>query len=232
MKKLQMTAAVAAMALGLGMSVQAVDTSEEMRDTSSFDAIRLNGSMDIKISVGGKQSVKVIADSDIIEHIETEVRGDTLHVGLENGHYGRIKVMRVEITVPSLTAAGLYGSGDLTVTGAKADHFEMDLRGSGDAYFSKADFAELNINLKGSGDIEMKGACGAVSIELQGSGDIENGDLECRTADVSLRGSGDIEFFASEAADVEIHGSGDIVVRGEPAKINSRVRGSGDIVVR
>ncbi|WP_417450427.1 head GIN domain-containing protein [Kordiimonas sp.] len=232
MKILQTTVAVAATALGLGFAVQAADTSEEMREIPSFNEVRLSGSMDVEVTVGKKQSVKVIADSNIIEHLETDVRGDTLRIGLANGHYSRIKVMRVVITVPELVGAGVHGSGDLYVTGASAVDFNMDLQGSGDAVFKKAKFGKLDIELQGSGDIEMDGECDDLSIELHGSGDIELGDMKCKAAEVDLRGSGDVELFASDSADVGVHGSGDVVVRGEPAKINSRVRGSGDIVVR
>ncbi|WP_262692969.1 head GIN domain-containing protein [Kordiimonas aestuarii] len=233
MKKLQTTVAVAAMLLGFGMTAQAKDTSEEMRDVASFSEVQLNGSMDLEVTVGGSQSVKVIADSDIMSHIETEVRGDTLRVGLDNGHSHRnIKMMRVIVTVPELRGAGLRGSGDLHVTAAAADDFDLGLQGSGDVFFRKAKFGKLKIELQGSGDIDMEGTCDDLDIELQGSGDIDAGDLKCNTAEVDLRGSGDIEFFASQSADVGVHGSGDVVVRGEPAKLNSRVRGSGDIVVR
>ena len=232
MKKLQTTAAVAAMVLGFGMNAQAASTSEEMRDVSSFKEIRLMGSMDVEVAVGGKQSVKVIADSDIIEHLETTVSGDTLRVKLESGHYGNIKVMRVVITVPELVATSIQGSGDMYVDGAVADNFELDLQGSGDAVFKKAKFGKIDIDLQGSGDIELDGACEDITIDLQGSGDVDAGDLECKTGEVDLRGSGDVEFFATMSANVGVYGSGDVVVHGSPDKVNTRVRGSGDIIMR
>ncbi|WP_020400522.1 head GIN domain-containing protein [Kordiimonas gwangyangensis] len=232
MNKLQTTAAVAAMMLGFGMTANAADTSEEMRDVDAFKSIKLMGSMDVEVTVGERQSVKVIADSDIIDHLETSVSGDTLRVKLENGHYGHIKVMRVIVTMPEMTGASIQGSGDMIVTGAAADDFELELQGSGDATFKKAKFGKIDIELQGSGDIELDGSCDDIKIELQGSGDVDAGDLKCKTADVDLRGSGDIEFFASESAGVGVHGSGDVVVKGSPDKINSRVRGSGDIIMR
>jgi hypothetical protein len=232
MKKLQTTAAVAALMLGLGMNAQAADTSEEMRDVGAFKEIKLMGSMDVEVTVGEKQSVKVIADSDIIDHLETTVSGDTLRVKLENGHYGHIKVMRVIVTMPEMTGASIQGSGDMIVSGADAADFELELQGSGDATFKKSRFGKIDIELQGSGDNELDGPCDAIDIELQGSGDIDASDLKCKTGEVDLRGSGDIEFYANESANVGVHGSGDVVVLGSPDKINSRVRGSGDIIMR
>lgn len=232
MKKLQTTAIVAALLCGSSFGVQARDTAEQMRDVPSFKEVLLKGSMDVDITVGGAQSVKVVADDDIIDNIETEVRGDELHIGLESGSYRNIKVMRVVITMPEITGVDIHGSGDMQVRGAKADRFELGLKGSGDADFSDARFGTLEIGLQGSGDIELDGTCASIDVELHGSGDVDASDMECETARVSLRGSGDVEVFASKSADLGVHGSGDIVLRGEPEKLNSRVRGSGDITIR
>lgn len=233
MKLLRTTAAVAALALGTGLAAQAKDTSEETRDVGAFDEVQLNGSMDVEVKVGGEQSVRIVADSDIIDHIETEVRSGTLRIGLERGNsYRNIKKMIVYVTVPSLKGAALHGSGDMLVDDASADDFEIDLHGSGDMVFNDAKFGELEIELQGSGDIEIDGTCESVDIELQGSGDIEADDMACKSATVSLHGSGDVSVSASEAADVSVHGSGDVVIHGSPDKVRSKVRGSGDIELR
>ncbi|WP_417466095.1 head GIN domain-containing protein [Kordiimonas sp.] len=232
MKKLQTTAIVAALLCGTSFAAQARSTAEQVRDVPSFKEVSLHGSMDVEIAVGSSQSVKVIADDDIIDNIETEVRGDELRIGLERGHYSNIKVMRVVITMPEMTGANIHGSGDMIVKDVKADRFDLELQGSGDATFSDATFGDIEIELHGSGDIELDGTCTSIDIELQGSGDVDAGKLKCTGAKVSLRGSGDVEVYANESADVGVHGSGDIVVRGEPDKLNSRVRGSGDIIIR
>ncbi|NVJ97302.1 MAG: DUF2807 domain-containing protein [Alphaproteobacteria bacterium] len=233
MKLLRSTAAVAAIAIGAGFAVSAKDTSEEMRDVGSFDQVQLNGSMDVEVKVGGEQSVRVVADSDIISHIETEVRGGTLRVGLDNDHrHGNIKKMIVYVTVPSLKGAALHGSGDMIVEDAVADDFEVDLHGSGDMTLKDVKFGEVELELQGSGDIEIDGTCDAVEVELQGSGDIEADDMKCKSATVSVHGSGDVSVTASEEADISVHGSGDVVVSGSPDKLRSKVRGSGDIEMR
>lgn len=233
MKLLRTTAAVAALALGAGLTALAKDTSEENRDVGSFDEVQLNGSMDVEIRVGSAHSVRVVADSDIIDHIETEVRGDTLRVGLDRGHNHRnIKKMIVYVTVPALKGAALHGSGDMLVEKPEADSFEVDLHGSGDMILEDVKFGRVEIELQGSGDIEIDGTCETVDVELQGSGDIEADDMECKSASVSLHGSGDVSVHASEDADVSVHGSGDVVISGSPDKLRSKVRGSGDIELR
>jgi hypothetical protein len=231
-KHMQAGLTIAAMLAGAATGALADDTAEETRDVSSFNEVFVKGSMDVEIKVGGERSVRVVADSDIIDNVETEVRGDELHIGLERGHYGNINKMIVYITVPSLEGAGVHGSGDLYVENAKADEFELELHGSGDAVFKDAVIGEMDIQLQGSGDIEMDGSCDTIEVELQGSGDVDAGDFVCKAADVLLQGSGDVHVHATEEAEIKVHGSGDVVVSGEPGKVRSKVRGSGDIEIR
>lgn len=230
--------AVASVALmSAATMVSADEVAEEMRDVEAFTKVKLEGSMDVEVKVGGKQSVKVIADSDIIEYLRTRVHGGELEIDIKrnNGQrsiFRNIKKLKVEITVPSLEGAEVHGSGDMWIENVKADDFDLEVHGSGDAILEDADIKNLEVGLQGSGDIEMDGKCDDVRIELQGSGDIKGDKMKCKSADVMLQGSGDIDVFASDSADVTVRGSGDVSVAGKPDKIKSRVRGSGDIHVR
>jgi hypothetical protein len=206
------------------------DTSEEMRDVADFTSVSLNGSMDVNVSVGKETSVKVIADSDIIDYLETEVKNGRLIIDLEdNRSYRNIKKMQVIVTTPTLKSARLNGSGDMDVNNVEADTFEFELRGSGDANLTDFEVEKLELNLAGSGDIESDGSCKSLDISLRGSGDISGRKMKCDTADVSLRGSGDVQVFAEKSAKVNVRGSGDVDVYGDPDTLDSNVNGSGDV---
>ncbi|GHF10757.1 DUF2807 domain-containing protein [Kordiimonas sediminis] len=238
MNKLLATSACAALVVGAVMTnspfaLADTPTTTQERSVSSFDQVKLRGSMDVEIKVGPARSVTVIADSDIIDRIETEVEGDELVIGLERGHsYRNIRKMLVKVTVPDLTDVDLTGSGDMEITGLERKDFGMSLRGSGDITLKSADVDDLDINLKGSGDIVASGSCDTVTVNLAGSGDIDARDMRCKSADVTLKGSGDVTVYASDMADVLLQGSGDVSVHGDPDKVSSKVRGSGDVEVR
>jgi len=222
--------------LSAATMVAADEISEEMRDVDAFTKVKLEGSMDVEVKVGGEQSVKVIADSDIIEYLRTRVHGGELEIDIkhESGTrklFRRVKKMQVIITVPSLEGAEVHGSGDMIVEDAQAEKFVLEVHGSGDAVLENAKVETLEVELQGSGDIEVDGSCEDVRVELQGSGDVKATKMHCKAADVMLQGSGDVDVYATYSADVTVRGSGDIRVEGKPEKINSRVRGSGDIHV-
>jgi len=235
--KLLKTAVASVAVLSAAALVSANDISEATREVDSFTKVKLEGSMDVEVKVGPAQSVRVIADSDVIEYLRTEVHGGELEIELKHhkrnsGIFRRVEKMLVVVTVPSLESAEVQGSGDMIVEDVAGSRFELDVHGSGDAIVKNAKVETLNLDLQGSGDIEISGSCDDVRIELQGSGDIKADRMECKSADVMLMGSGDIGVFANVSADVTVRGSGDISVFGKPDKISSRVRGSGDIHVR
>ncbi|UTW59433.1 DUF2807 domain-containing protein [Kordiimonas sp. SCSIO 12603] len=231
MKFIKSAAVVAALS-AVSLTAMARDVAEQSRNVGSFTEVTLKGSMDAEITVGKERSVRVIADGDIIDRVITEVRGDTLYLEMEKGSYRNIKKLEVIITVPKLEAAGIYGSGDMSIENAKADSFELDLKGSGDAVLSGAEFGDFTIDLAGSGDINVEGSCSDLKLDLRGSGDVSARRMECESADVDLRGSGDISFYASKQAGVSVRGSGDVDVYGQPSNVRSNVRGSGDVNIR
>lgn len=234
-----LVAAVSSAAILAGaftMNVSADDTSEEVRSVESFSRIRNKGSFEVYVNVGPEQSVKVTADSDLIEYVETEVRGSTLHIQLEdrkgwNG-WRNIDVLRVDITVPSLESVRVDGSGDFEVRGVENDDFSANVNGSGDIDLIGAKTGRLSIDVKGSGDVEVSGTCTDIDVEVKGSGDVEARDMACANGDIGIMGSGDVAVTLNESVDVGIMGSGDVVVYGKPEKVSTRAMGSGDVVLR
>lgn len=227
---------VSTLAIAAGGGAFADDVVEEMRDVASFSKIKNKGSFEVFVTVGGAQSVKVTADSDVIEKIETEVRGGTLNIAMDadrswwrNNRVGR---MRLDITVPSLEAALVHGSGDFEINGVTDGDFEASVHGSGDISLNNATVRELNIDVKGSGDIVVSGTCEDIDVEVKGSGSLEARDMECVAGDVGIMGSGDVDIYLKEKVDVSIMGSGDVTVWGKPEQVKTRSMGSGEVTLR
>lgn len=237
MKTLVAAVSGAALLAGLAtVSVQADDPSEQMRSVEDFTRIRNKGSFEVYVNVGPEQSVKVTADSEIIESIETEVRGSTLHIQMEDGfkwrRYRDIDVLRVDITVPSLEAVRVDGSGDYEVRGVENAAFSANVNGSGDIDLIGAKTGRLSIDVKGSGDVEASGTCTDLDVEVKGSGDVEARDMTCENGDIGIMGSGDVSATLNASVDVGIMGSGDVVVYGKPDSVKTRAMGSGDVILR
>ncbi len=206
--------AIACLALGLSACVLNLgdvaggDLQTQTRTVEAFDAIAIEGAVDVEAKVGSALSVEVEADGKIIDKVETRVEDGTLHVSLEGGFHLNTGRMLVRVTVPSLKSIALSGSGDASVEGL--------------------DEASFAIAVSGSGDVEAGGEAESVSISVLGSGDVGARALEAEGASIVLQGSGDVSVTATETAQGSIQGSGDVTVHGG-ASCSITVTGSGDL---
>jgi len=182
----------------------------ETRSASGFTAIELAGSADVAVSFGDSESVVVEAEDNILPLIETIVQGSKLVIRTKaNTTISNSLPVRVTVTMKSLEAANLPGSGDITITGLKASSVDFDLPGSG------------NITADGTAD--------TVKVNMGGSGNVQCGDLQAKSVTVTQNGSGNTTVFASENMDINFSGSGNVIYRGNPAKVNKSVTGSGSV---
>jgi len=183
----------------------------DYRDVNEFNKIRISGSADLYITVGEKQSIKVTFDDNIIEYIQTDVKGKTLQIDCDVSYSSR-KDCRIDITIPELKGIILSGSGDVHIENLRGDFFEY--------------------TLKGSGDMDAQGEIEELELNLYGSGDINTRELKAQNAVAVIKGSGDIDLYADNTLDCSVYGSGDIEYYGNPKDVTRHVAGSGSIKKR
>jgi hypothetical protein len=179
----------------------------EQRDVADFHAIHINGSPNVKVVMGPERSVSVTTDDNVLPVIETNVEDGTLVIGAKqnfNTHLG----VTVQVTVPTLDAVAIHGSGDVDVKDLKAEKFKAEIQGSG--------------------DISVAGSADEVDVEIQGSGDVKLGNLEAKRAAVEVQGSGDSTVKVSEELTVHLAGSGDVKYIGDP-KVTKTGDASGNV---
>lgn len=184
----------------------------EDRGLAEVSAVRAEGAIDVVVEVGRGPSLVVQGDSNVLEHVRTEVSGDRLTVRLARGSYELREPLRVTVGTQSLREVAVVGSGDVAVAGL-----------SGDA---------LDASVTGSGDLALAGSVRELNLAATGSGDIDATDLGCAAAEVLVNGSGDVELGEVEALVVALSGSGDVRYTGKPASIQTEVNGSGAVRAR
>jgi Putative auto-transporter adhesin, head GIN domain len=182
----------------------------ETRPVSGFDAIELASSADVRITFGDAETLSVEAEDNLLPLIQTRVRGDTLVIDFKpNTTVETTESIRVTVTMKSLTAASLPGSGNITISGLNG--------------------GKVKVDLPGSGNITADGVVDSVNATLAGSGNILCGDLQAKSAWVRLDGSGNITVFASENLDASLNGSGNVNYRGNPGTIKTSGSNSSNI---
>ncbi len=204
-------------------------TGTETRAISGFSGVETHGDIDLVVSEGSF-NVKVEADQNLLQYIETTVENGHLVVGFQRGISIRdINTAKVYVTAPELNDFETHGSGNINSQGKISDKNKMtvNVSGSGDIEL-QLDCPVIITETHGSGNFSIGGEIKNVSTTVSGSGDVKLSDLKAESVKVSIHGSGNTELFASESLDVDIFGSGDVHYKGSP-KISSSIHGSGEL---
>lgn len=195
---------------------------------SAFEQIVLSGSTDVTVTTGGRASVVAVgADADL-DRMDIRVDGNRLLIGTKRGNWSWTtrEGVKVRVTVPSLTAATISGSGDIDVDRVKGP-FSGRVSGSGDIGIGAVEATTLNLGISGSGDIDLgSGRCTSGTFSTTGSGDIDAANVRCDTLAATVTGSGNIDGQATQTATLRVTGSGNVKVTGG-ARCTTSTTGSG-----
>lgn len=208
------------------------DYTTQTRSLDSYDEIAVAGSMDVILIAGTEGSLKVQAESNLMEYILTEVQGGELKISVEKGYElieSRRMGIKIEVPIEEISAASLTGSGDIEGrTRIVADDFDLKLTGSGDINLD-VEAVQISGTVTGSGDIDLKGKAQDLECKVTGSGDFDASNLIVKRATATVSGSGDIELNVSDELKARVRGSGDISYEGNPEKQDFNTAGSGSI---
>jgi Putative auto-transporter adhesin, head GIN domain len=184
----------------------------ETRAVPPFSSVELAGSNTVTIRVGEEQSVVVRADDNLINRVTTAVQDGSLVIGNIPGSFTARSPMSVTISVPSLDALTLTGSGLIAATDIEA--------------------SSLVVGLPGSGVLRASGAAAKLDVALGGSGDAQLEQLIASEVRALVTGSGRIALTATKSLDASVPGSGAIMYSGNPQEVTKSVTGSGAIISR
>ena len=199
---------------------------------AGFDAVTLAGPYDVVIVTGQQPSVRASGEADELDRLVVEVKDGELRIRPAKDrkwNFGRDHgQVTVQVTVPTIRAATIGGSGDMRIDRVEGSEFAASIGGSGDMEIARMQVQRAEFSIAGSGGIRAAGTAESAEISVAGSGDIDVQGLEARTADVSIVGSGDVRTRATQTAKVSIMGSGDVSVAGG-ARCSVSKMGSGDV---
>lgn len=221
-----------ATSLKAGHSLSLIDHKKENRKVENFNEIGLSIPADLYLTQGAKNEIIIEADEDLLEKIETEVRGSSLEIKFEKWYdYRGSGKINIYVTVKELRKLVVSGSGDIFAKSAlKTDELSFIVSGSGSVLIDQLTTNEVDAMITGSGDIRIDGDSDAafLDVTVTGSGDFDSEELKFSKADLNITGSGTISSFVVDDLDANITGSGRIYYRGNPL-IDANITGSGKI---
>lgn len=202
----------------------------EDRELPEFSRISVAGSMDVFLTPGTGQSVRVEADDNLLPYIRTEVDDEALHIGTRpNFNIRPRRPIRVYITLPHLTGIAVSGSGDVESEG-EFETDKMDLRVSGSGHITLPVATKfMDTHISGSGKIILRGTAQEMACNISGSGSLDARQLTARDVSAKISGSGSSLVNARGFLRASVSGSGHVWYYGDPEDVETSISGSGSV---
>jgi len=212
-------------------------TGEQTTDTrvlAPFTNIFLKDNIDVFITQGAVQEVKIIAGKNLVSLVKTEVVNGELHISNENkcnwARSYKKGVIQVYITLPTLNYIEHDGSGQVKSQNTiSCYNISVMTKESGDVELS-LDASTVYLQCLGSSDITLHGRASNLGVYH-----ISEGYIHCEDFPVDVAWTGS---FASGNEYLNVHSSlgatigwvGDIYYTGNPPAIEEKGNGKGRLI--
>lgn len=191
----------------------------ETRNVHQFTQIKVSSGIDLYLKMGNSREIKVVADSDIIDDLKTEVKNGSLHIYMKKsdwfnwsiGNKTRKVYVRVEQLEAISASAGSDVQCDNTLTGEK-----LDVRASsGSDVNLDVNYKHFSLDTSSGSDARVKGKVKFLTVEASSGSDIKAADLSsviCKArassgSDITVNVSDEIYAKASSGADIKFYGN-------------------------
>ncbi|HOW30704.1 MAG TPA: DUF2807 domain-containing protein, partial [Bacteroidales bacterium] len=140
------------------------------RQLAAFNAIEAGSAVNVFVSQGPVQSVKVEIDENLLNRFETEVKNGTLTISVDNVN----NATKVNAYVTAVTLKSIEANGAATITGQTplaSDNFSFEGTGASNATFEiKA--GDCNITLSGAAKANITTSVNNLKTEVSGAGNL------------------------------------------------------------
>ena len=180
----------------------------ETRAVASFDSIEATGIGKLKLRIGDSESLKVMADDNIVPLIKTEVKNGVLTLSTKGATLSKTDIV-------------------FEVTARRIKHLENSGTVSIDA--SGFNGGELSVETSGVGSIKLRGRVDSFKAELSGVGSLEADALAADRVDTNLSGVGSAHVRAEKSLRANVSGVGSLSWKGAATDVTTNVSGIGRV---
>ncbi|WP_320110805.1 head GIN domain-containing protein [Draconibacterium orientale] len=194
----------------------------QTRQISGFNAIKVSTGIDLYLTMGNAEEVKVVADDDLINDLITEVEGGTLKIYMKRRNWfnwsSGNETRKVYVTVKELKELSASSGSDVESTNTlEGESLEVSCSSGSDLEIDVF-YKNLSVNTSSGSDAKLHGKVKTLRVEASSGSDIKAGSLEsviCHAnassgSDITVSVSSELYANASSGSDINYHGNPDI----------------------
>lgn len=241
-----------ACSIGIGRRVRGSgNVVEETRAVSGVTGVNLATIGTLTIQAGDTESLRVEAEDNLMEYLETQVFGGTLRIGTQgNIRLDATRPVNYYLTVTGLETIEISSAGDIQAPDLKAERFSITITSSGNLQMGNLEAEALSVKISSSGNATM-GVLNANTLEVDigssGNLDIEGGEVRTQNITISSSGnytapdvaseqavarltsSGSATIWVQDNLEANLNSSGDLRYRGDPT-VKANTNSSGAVI--
>jgi hypothetical protein len=203
---------------------------EETRDISGFTGVHISSGIDVFLSEGKDFEVRVEADENLLEVIETELKGEMLVVGTDHVNIRKARSKKVHVTLPELESLKISSAGDCEgQTPFHCGDLRLGISSAGDLTL-EVEADRIDLDISSSGDARIAGKASVFDVSLSSAGDLHAFDLVAEKVSVNVSSAGDARVHATEEISMSASSAGNIYYRGDAKVVRSSKSSAGNII--
>ncbi|MGE0018142.1 MAG: head GIN domain-containing protein [Draconibacterium sp.] len=213
----QISLFLAALVIGLAALAGNSDKTET-RNVSNFKGVDVSAGIDLYITMGETESVKIIADDDIIEKIITEVKDGVLHIYVKQNNWFNWtgnETRKAYVTIKELNKIEASSGADVNSENTlKGEELKINVS-SGAEVEVDVYYKNLEVSTSSGSDAKLTGKVKNLEASSSSGSDISAKELEsvvCKASassgsDITVNVSDELYASASSGADINYYGN-------------------------
>lgn len=190
------------------------------RTVSGFKGLSVSGGFAVELTQGSKEGVRIEAQENLLNSIQTEVKNGVLHI-FTSDNISTNKGLKAYVTVRELNSVDISGGVKVTGTSTfKTDAFDLDMSGG-----SKVQLAlnakRLKVDMSGGSKVILTGRADEVVMDMSGASNVDASELEAKRVRVEASGASKVQVYAKETLNVNASGATKVGYKGNPSVTSS-----------
>lgn len=215
-----------------GMAFSGTADKTETRNVKDFHAVKVSTGVDLYLKMGDTESVKVVADDDIIEDLITEIENGTLNIYMKKstwGNWGFSKTRKVYVTVKELDKINASSGSDVRSENTlQGESLEVNAS-SGSNVRLDVVYKNFSLDLSSGSDAKVTGKTKFFEAEASSGSDINAKELESVICKVRVSSGSGATVNVSKELYANASSGGDVNYYGNPQVRDIDESSGGDV---
>ncbi len=213
-----------------------VTRSEAINDFSELD---VSGCAKIVFKQGPADSVRIMADKELVDLVKVEQDGGVLSISRKNGGskfslFGNESKVYIELSSPNLERLNLSGANDFSIKDSLlTDNFDVEISGAVDLKVDKLVASDaVTLSVSGAGNVDFDDLTAkSFALGMSGAGELDAKIHEAQTVKVRISGAGEADLDLDSCGDVYVSTSGaaNVELKGDAATFDFSKSGVGSV---